>query len=200
MARLTRRESLKLLALAPLAAGFTWSGSDAKKARERLDSASSVAPESFAPEFFTPHEFDTVRLLADMILPADERSGSATDAGVPEFMDFMMIDRPVMQTPMRGGLAWIDYQCVEAGGTTFLESSDEVRRALLDQIAFPDTAPSELTQGVAFFNSFRDLTASGFWTSRMGVDDLQYMGNVFVPEWTGCPAEALERLGVSYDD
>lgn len=195
MARLTRRESLRLLALAPLAAGFTWSSSDAKLARERLARASS-----FAPEFFTPHEFDTVRLLVDMILPADERSGSATDAGVPEFMDFMMIDRPVMQTPMRGGLAWIDYQCVEAGGTTFLECSDEERSALLDRIAYPETAPPELSQGVAFFNSFRDLTASGFWSSRMGVDDLQYMGNVFVPEWTGCPAEALERLGVSYDE
>jgi len=195
MSRITRRESLKLLALAPLAAGFTWSSSDAKFARERLESASS-----FAPEFFTPHEFDTVRLLVDMILPADERSGSATDAGVPEFMDFMMTDRPGMQTPMRGGLAWIDYQCVEADGTTFLECSDEKRRALLDQIAYPETAPPELSQGVAFFNSFRDLTASGFWTSRMGIDDLQYMGNVFVPEWTGCPPEALEPLDVSYDE
>jgi arylsulfatase A-like enzyme len=102
--------------------------------------------------------------------------------------------------PIIHDIAWIDYQWVEADGTTFLECSDEKRRALLDQIAYPETAPPELSQGVAFFNSFRDLTASGFWTSRMGIDDLQYMGNVFVPEWTGCPPEALEPLDVSYDE
>ncbi len=195
MPELTRRESLKLLTLAPLAAGFTWDASDARRARDLADDTSS-----FAPTFFTDHEFETVKLLVDLIIPADARSGSATDAGVPEFMDFMMVDRLELQTPMRGGLAWIDYQCVETNGHTFLECSDDERRELLDRIAYPAGAPSEVSHGVAFFSSFRDLTASGFWSSRMGVDDLRYMGNVFVPEWTGCPPEALDRLGVRYDD
>ncbi len=195
MAELTRRESLKLIALAPLAAGFTWDASDTRRARDRVDRTAA-----FEPQFFTEDEYETVRLLVDLILPADDRSGSATDAGVPEFMDFMMIDRPSMQTAMRGGLAWIDAQCFEAAGRTFTASSDEERRALLDQIAYPETASPDISHGVAFFRSFRDLTASGFWSSRIGVDDLQYMGNVFVPEWTGCPPEALSRLGVSYDE
>ena len=195
MRSITRREALKLAALAPLAAGFTWSAGDARKAREMVAQASA-----FQPQFFTEHEYETVRMLVDMILPADERSGSATEAGVPEFMDFMMIDRPDMQVPMRGGLGWLDYEAYEHHGTSFLDATDEQRRALLDLIAWPEKAPAELSHGVAFFNSFRDLTASGFWSSRMGVEDLQYMGNVFVPEWTGCPPDALEKLGVSYDD
>lgn len=193
MSTLTRREILKLAALAPLAAEFTWAFSDVSKARHLVESAAA-----FAPEFFTEHEYETVRVLVDLIIPADERSGSATDAGVPEFMDFMMIDRPAMQTPMRGGLAWIDYTCVEMYGRSFLDGSDTERRALLNVIAYPASAPPEMSQGVAFFTSFRDLTASGFWSSRMGVDDLQYTGNVYVPEWTGCPPEVLEHVGVRY--
>ena len=112
----------------------------------------------------------------------------------------MMMDRPTMQTPMRGGLGWIDYEMTERYGTTFVEASDEQRRALVDLIAWPEQAPPEVSHGVAFFNSFRDLTASGFWSTRMGIDDLEYKGNVFVPEWTGCPPEALDQLGVRYDD
>ena len=131
------------------------------------------------------------------IIPKDERSGSATDAGVPEFMDFMMIDQPARQTAMRGGLAWIDRECLKRHDKTFLACTAEQRTALLDDIAWPQKANKELTHGVAFFNSFRDLTASGFWTTKMGMDDLQYMGNVFVPEWKGCPDEAVKKLGLS---
>lgn len=191
---MNRRDALKLAALAPLATGFSFSVADVRKARDLTDQASL-----FEPEFFTEHELETVRVLVDLIIPADDRSGSATDAGVPEFMDFMVIDRPDMQTPMRGGLAWIDYEMAQRYDTTFVDAGDAQRRELLDLIAWPEHAPEELSQGVAFFNSFRDLTASGFWSTRMGVDDLGYTGNVFVPEWNGCPPEALNQLGVSYD-
>ena len=156
MSSISRRELLKVAALAPLAAGFAFSPADVRKARD-LAKASPAA----APQFFTEHEFEMVNVLVDLILPADERSGSATDAGVPEFMDFMMIDRPSMQTPMRGGLAWIDYESHQRFDTTFVDASDEQRRAILDDIAYPEEAPEELSHGVAFFNSFRDLTASG---------------------------------------
>ncbi|MEX0747881.1 MAG: gluconate 2-dehydrogenase subunit 3 family protein, partial [Rhodothermales bacterium] len=127
MQNITRREALKLAALAPLAAGFTWSAGDAQKARDRVAKASA-----FPPQFFTEHEYETVKVLVDIILPADERSGSATEAGVPEFMDFMMIDRPDMQVPMRGGLGWLDYETYERHAATFLDSTDEQRRSLLD--------------------------------------------------------------------
>jgi hypothetical protein len=156
--------------------------------------ASHPAP----PGFFTPHEYETVRVLVDLIIPRDERSGSATDAGVPAFMDFMMIDRPDNQTRIRGGLAWMDAECERRFGKTFVACSDPERTALLDDIAWPERAKPGMSQGVAFFNRFRDLTASGFFSSKMGVDDLRYEGNTYVREWTGCPTAALEKLGVHY--
>lgn len=198
---MNRRESLKLVSLAALAAGFTWSPYDIQVAQEQRQAPGRTATDDdFEPAFFTTHELKTVKMLADLVIPADERSGSATDAGVHEFMDFMMMDRPTMQLPMRGGLAWIDYRCDKLFGTPFIECSDEQRSQVLDSIAYPEMAAPEDSQGVDFFNSFRDLTASGFWSSQIGVEDLQYIGNTFVAEWKGAPPEVLEHLGVSYDD
>jgi hypothetical protein len=97
---------------------------------------------------------------------------------------------------MRGGLAWLDRECHDRCGKTFLECTDGERTALLDLIAYPKKAPSELTQGVAFFNLFRDYVASGFFTSKMGIGDLQYMGNAPRGTWNGCPPEVLRKLGV----
>ena len=135
-------------------------------------------------------------LLVDIIIPKDERSGAATDAKVPEFMDFMMDDQPARQTAMRGGLRWIDAQCEKRYDKRFLECSDAERTAVLDDLAWPQRAKPEFLHGVTFFNSFRDLTAAGFWSSKMGVTDLQYTGNTMMPEWPGCPPEALKKLGV----
>jgi hypothetical protein len=108
-----------------------------------------------------------------------------------------MIDQPDRQAAMRGGLGWIDLESRESFWSAFADSSAEQQAALLDLIAWPDRAPEELSHGVAFFTSFRDLTATGFFTSKIGFDDLRYMGNEFVTEWKGCPAEALRRLGLS---
>ena len=188
---------LRLLGAAPLAAGFTWTDAEAAQAARATQAARRPArPAAYKPKFFTAHEYATVGVLADMIIPKDERSGSATDAGVPEFMDFLMDDAENRQTPMRGGLAWIDLECQERYDKRFLECTVEQRTAVLDDIAWPQKAKPEFAHGVAFFNSFRDLTAAGFWSSKMGVDDLQYTGNVPVSEWTGCPPEALKKLGV----
>ena len=198
---MNRRESLKLVSLAALASGFTWTAHDIQVAQEHKNSSQKARlTASFDPAFFTSHEVETVNILVDLIIPADERSGSASEAGVPEFMDFMMTDRPTMQLPMRGGLAWIDYRCEKLFDNTFVDCSEEQRIQLLDSIAYPDIAAPEDSQGVAFFNSFRNLTATGFWSSQMGVEDLQYIGNTFVPEWTGCPPEILDHLGLSNDD
>ncbi|MGH7476757.1 MAG: gluconate 2-dehydrogenase subunit 3 family protein [Longimicrobiales bacterium] len=197
-----RRTAAKLIALAPLAPALNWTRIEAEDAARlaRSARASAVAGgTAYDPQFFTAHEYATVRELADMILPRDERSGSATDAGVPEFMDFIMIDSPGRQTAMRGGLAWLDDLCQERHGSRFIDCTLEQRGALLDQLAWPARAPAELSHGVAFFNSFRDLTATGFWSSKVGVEDLQYMGNRAVRSWDGCPPAALEKLGVSYD-
>jgi hypothetical protein len=196
MNKLDRRSMLQILGAAPVAAGFTWTDAEAAQAARKAQATQATRPAAFKPKFFTTREYAMVRVLVDLIIPKDERSGSATDAGVPEFMDFMMNDQPARQTAMRGGLAWIDLECQDRFDKRFLECTAAERTAVLDDIAWPAKARPEFSQGVAFFNSFRDLTASGFWSSKMGVQDLKYMGNVMVPAWKGCPDEALKKLGL----
>ncbi|PYR24850.1 MAG: transcriptional initiation protein Tat [Acidobacteria bacterium] len=197
MSTITRRRALKLFAAAPAAAALAWTPAEAEQAQGqaqqiRRDAARRGVP--YRPKFFTAHEYATVAVLVDMIIPRDERSGSATDAGVPEFMDFMMIDDVKRQTAMRGGLALVDHLCEQRFDKRFLDCADADRRQLLDEIAFPASAPRSLDHAVTFFSSFRNLTASGFWTSKMGVADLQYQGNTFVAQWHGCPPPAIDKL------
>jgi gluconate 2-dehydrogenase gamma chain len=199
----TRRTLLKTLVAAPVAAGFVWTEAEAQQAHTHAQTARRAAQRTgaaFKPKFFTPHEYSTVRVLVDLIIPKDERSGSATDAGVPEFMDFIMTDSPGRQTAMRGGLAWLDRECVTRHDKNFLACAAAERTAVLDDIAWPQKAKPEFSHGTAFFSSFRDLAASGFWSSKMGTDDLVYMGNVVVAEWKGCPDTVLEKLGLDPTD
>jgi hypothetical protein len=115
-------------------------------------------------------------------------------------MDFILVAYPENQLWMRGGLAWLDTECRRRFATDVLGADPAQRGQVLDAIAWPDRAPAGLHQGVEFFNHFRDLTASGFWSSQMGVADLQYKGNVYVAEWQGCPPEQMAKLGVRYND
>lgn len=229
-----RRAVLKLLGAVPLAGGFALTEAQAQTAHQRVGRQKAADD---VPKFFTPHEWATVRVLVDIIIPRDERSGSATDARVPEFMDFV-IDDPLAEpsqrernkVQMRGGLAWLDRECARRfEGRRFLEASEAERTAVLDDIAYPkekDTQPERsasfhavaqpdktvdltpeapedpdakldrMSHGVAFFSAFRDLTASAFWSSEMGVKDIGYVGNAFVAEWKGCPPEVLAKLGL----
>ena len=197
---MTRRDAVQLLAALPAAAFLSWPTAQQEKARNFVNNALRAAAEGtpYAPKFFTAAEYRTVRILADMIIPRDERSGSASDAGVPEFMDFTMTDRPRSQECMRSGLAWIDAQSKSRFAKAFADASQSQREAILNDIAWPGKAPASMADGVSFFNRFRDLTATGFWSSEIGVKDLRYMGNVFATNWNGCPPEALKKLGVSY--
>ena len=196
---MNRRDALKILLAAP-AASLSWTDAEAAQAAASAQAArAATTAKPFVPKFFTASEFRLVSVLADIVLPKDERSGSATDAGVPEFMDFMMIDQPTRQVAMRGGLAWLDVECQQRFDKIFLNCTEAERTAVLDDIAWPSKAKPEFAHGVAFFNNFRDLTATGFWTTRMGIDDLQFMGNRSVARWNGCPPEALKKLGVSYE-
>ena len=195
-----RRTLLKLISAAPVAAGFVWTEAEALEAHQQARAARTAGQGSralFKPKFFTAHEYATVRVLVDLIIPKDERSGSATDAGVPEFMDFMMVDQPTRQTAMRGGLAWIDRECLDRYDKLFLACTAAQQTALLDDIAWPQRGAPALAHGINFFTSFRDLTSSGFWTTKMGIDDLQYLGNTGVAEWKGCPEEVVRKLGLT---
>lgn len=217
MSDVDRRSALKWIAGAPFAVAFGLTRAEALSAQEHAAEAlrEAAAGQVYQQVFFTSREWQTVRVLVDLILPADERSGSATDAGVPEFMDFLMTDpveedraREERQVAMRGGLAWIDAECRRRFGHDFAASTEAQHEELLDDVAYSTGEEDEededgpldrravpLRHGPAFFNSFRDLTAAGFWSSKTGVKDLGYVGNT-AEYWTGPPPEILRRLGL----
>ena len=199
MSNMTRREALRIMALVPIAGSLGCTLQDIGQAALQVD---DVAGSGFPlePQFFTPDEWQTVRVLVDLIIPADEKSGSATDALVPEFMDFMLNESSESrQQQFRDGLDWLDAESGRRFNIAFTDADDAQRRAILDDIAWPDRAPAEMEDAVRFFNSFRDMTAAGFFSSRIGYEDLEFRGNEFVAQWDGCPQEALDKLGVSYD-
>jgi hypothetical protein len=142
---------------------------------------------------------ETITILADIIIPKDEVSGSASEAKVPEFIEFIVKDMPSNQTPMRGGLRWLDLRATKLFGKSFKQCSEADRIKLVDEIAYPKKAKPEVAQGVAFFNLMRDLTATGFYTSKIGVADIGYAGNQ-PNQWNGVPDDVLKQYGVAYTE
>ena len=186
---LNRREALALVTSLPLALTIT--------PEEAAAAAVQVAQSKpYALRFFTPGEYATVVALSDLILPRDARSASASEAGAPEFIDYIVAEQPARQTAMRGGLVWLDSECRRRFDKAFVDCSDAERRQVADDIAWPRKARPELSHGVAFFTAMRDLVATGFWSSRIGVEDLGYMGNRPVADFS-VPDEILKQLGVS---
>ncbi len=150
-----------------------------------------------AETFFDPHEMNTITVLSDIVIPADEVSGSASAAGVPAFIEFISKDMPEHQVPLRGGLMWLDTECRRQFGKRFTDLSKADQLKMVDQIAYPGKAKPEMSYGVTFFNRFRNLVVTGFFTSEMGVKDLDYKGNT--PNvWDGAPEEELKKFGLSY--
>ena len=205
MSQMNRRDALKAFAMVSTANFLEVGSPQLERALRGMETLAENAEQGqqapYTPKFFTRREWATVRMLADYVIPRDAKSGSATDAKVPEFMDFLLADKEASvtnQTSMRGGLAWLDTEARERFGKTFITATDAQRRQILDDIAFPRRAKPEFTHGVAFFNRFRDMTAAGFFSSAMGWKDLQYVGNRF-NHWDGCPQPALAKLGVTYD-
>ena len=151
------------------------------------------------PNFFTEHEMATITLLSDIIIPKDAVSGSATDAKVPEFIEFIVKDMPDHQVPMRGGLKWLDLHSYKKHSKAFTECSSKEQIGIVDEIAYPQKAAPALAQGVSFFNKIRDLVTTGFYTAEIGVKDLGYMGNV-PNRWEGVPDEVLKQHGFAYTE
>ena len=148
--------------------------------------------------FFTDSEMEMVHILSDIIIPVDEESGSATEAGVPDFIEFMMKDLPNLQVPIRGGLMWLNIECGKRFGSPFAECSESQRMEVIDAIAWPENADEEMMYGVRFFNRMRDLVSTGFFTSRVGVEYLGYKGNA-PGFWDGVPEEVMKKHGFEYD-
>lgn len=203
-----RRKYLKTLAVGTVGAGLLVQCKPSKK-QEPLDLGKELnlyrTPEEQAREkelmadkFFTDHEMKTIAVLSDIIIPKDDKSGSATDAGVPDFIEFMAKDQPHHQTPLRGGIKWLDLQCMRRFDADFVSCTPEQQIQMVDEIAYPEKAKPEMKQGVAFFNRMRDLTACGFFTSKIGIEDLGYVGNR-PNQWNGVPQDVLDQYGMEYD-
>ncbi|WP_423145998.1 gluconate 2-dehydrogenase subunit 3 family protein [Rubrolithibacter danxiaensis] len=203
---MNRRESLKFIGLTTLSTGVLLEAckTDNKTAAVAgNDTSDTTGREDFEIErlkklreetFFTEHEMATITVLADIIIPKDEVSGSASDAKVPEFIEFIVKDIPDHQVPMRGGLRWLDLQALNRFGKTFKDSTADQQIEIVDDIAYPMKAKPEMQQGVAFFNRMRNLTASGFYTTKMGINDIGYKGNS-PGKWEGVPADVLAKYG-----
>jgi gluconate 2-dehydrogenase gamma chain len=150
-----------------------------------------------AKKFFSIAELATLKILVDIIIPADGKSGSASQAGVPDFIEFIAKDMPQHQTPLRGGLMWLDNVSKSTFGKKFAALTSENRIKIIDLIAYPKKAKPEHSQGVSFFNLVRNLTATGFFTSKIGMEDLGYKGNT-PNQWEGVPSEVLAKYNLSY--
>jgi len=208
-----RRKSLKLIVTGAVATPIAIAGckTDDKKTVETKEPVFNLDrnPDEIKYEksllaqekFFTDHEMATITILADIIIPKDDISGSASDAKVPEFIEFIVHDMPQHQVPMKGGLRWLDMQCLTRHEKTFKDCSEQQRIEIVDLIAYPEKAKKskELTQGVAFFSLMRNLTASGFYTSEIGVKDIGYQGNK-VSQWNGVPDDVLKQYNLSYTE
>ena len=209
-----RRKSLKLLALGTAsgsllldackqadrkAAVEAHNNGESKLTIDRTAEEAAVEERLAGQKFFTEHEMATISVLSDIIIPADEVSGSATEAKVPEFIAFIVIDKPEHQVSMRGGLRWLDMQMVRRHEKAFKDCNREQQLAMVDEIAYPAKAKREMGQGVSFFNLMRNLTATGFYTSEIGIKDLGYMGNR-PNQWNGVPDEVLKQYNLSYSE
>lgn len=166
---------------------------------DRMEEEKAAYKKTIGDTFFTPHEMATIAVLSDIIIPADEISGSATQAKVPDFIEFIVKDKPEFQTPMRGGLRWLDIQMSKLYGTSFKDSNTQQQLSIVDAIAYPNKAKPGMKQGVSFFSLMRNLTATGFYSSEMGIKDMGYAGNK-PNQWNGVPDEVLKQYGLSYTD
>ncbi|MFA6085957.1 gluconate 2-dehydrogenase subunit 3 family protein [Mucilaginibacter sp.] len=148
-----------------------------------------------AEKFFDAHEMATITLLADLIIPKDEHSGSASDARVPDFIEFIVKDEPEHALPMRGGLRWLDVKCLNKYNNEFKSCTPQQQLEILSAIAYPMQATPDMAAGVTFFNKMRELTSIGFFTSKIGIEDLGYKGNS-PTKWEGVPADVLKQYGL----
>jgi hypothetical protein len=222
-----RRKSLKAIAVGTLSASVLLDACktdnkkevDAKSAEpaltlDRAEEEKKREKELLSTTFFTPHEMATITILADIIIPRDDISGSASDAKVPDFIEFMVKDRPDNQIPMRGGLRWLDVESLKRFEKPFKDLDQKQQLNIVDDIAYPEItykdekgndiqkgkkAKMGMAQGIAFFSLMRDMTVSGFFTSEIGVKDVGYAGNT-PNKWNGVPDDVLKQYGLAYSE
>jgi hypothetical protein len=187
----SRRDVLRTLAVGATAGSVLTMipAQAAEFAHNLVQKEKAAAAGKYAPKFFPAKQYETLVSLCDTIIPKDEKSGGAVEAGAPEFIDLITSENVDYQTQLGGGLMWLDNHCIDEFGKVYMECTPEQRKTTLDLIAYRKnaTARPELHQGVAFFAALRNMTCDGFYTSKIGIEDLQYIGNVSRTEFPGCP-------------
>ena len=184
------------------------SGFDPLPPSNPLAAGTPTDPDMLAPVVpwdmvLTDEELRLVADLADVIIPADDRSPAASAVGVPDYVNEFVSapDHADQLTQLRGGLAWLNRTARERFGAADFPALTTVQKhEICDLVRFEPDAPEELKPQARFFDQFRDMCSTGFWTTEEGMRDLGYLGNVPLPSWDGPPAEVLERLGLTGDD
>jgi gluconate 2-dehydrogenase gamma chain len=189
---ISRRDILKTLAMGAVGGSVLQviPAQAAEFAHQMVRKEKAASPTGkYAPKYFSAHQYETVSALCDAIIPKDEKSGGAVEAGAPEFIDLLTSENPEYQLKLGGGLFWLDNFCIDKYEKVFLECTPEQRKEVLDLIAFRKNAKQNptLSQGVAFFAFLRNMTCDAFYTSKIGIADLQYIGNTSLHEFPGCP-------------
>jgi gluconate 2-dehydrogenase gamma chain len=188
---ISRRDVLRSLAVGATAGSVLTMipAQAAEFAHALVQKEKAAAAGKYTPKFFSPHQYETLLSLCDTIIPKDEKSGGAIEAGAPEFIDLITSENVEFQIQLGGGLMWLDNHCVDEFGKVYMECTPGQRQTTLDLIAYRKSgkARPELKQGIAFFAALRNMTCDGFYTSKIGIADLQYIGNTSVHEFPGCP-------------
>ncbi|MEP6646464.1 MAG: gluconate 2-dehydrogenase subunit 3 family protein [Saprospiraceae bacterium] len=205
-----RRKTLKSMLVGGIAGPLMLAGCQQEEDKTKQANSTYLGPygrtdkekehdaKVMAASFFSEHELATIAVLCDLILPATSAAVSATQAGVPEFISFIVKDLPDHQVPLRGGMMWLDHRSKKLFGKVFMMSTPDQQKQMLDEIAWPDQSSPEVEQGVAFFSLIRNLVMTGYYTSKEGLKDLGYQGNV-ANVWDGVPADVLAKHNLSYD-
>lgn len=208
-----RRESLKSIVLGTVAGGLALHGCKPENVASESEALQEAAElygrtkkekerdaELNADQFFNEHELETIGVLSALILPANDKFPSAKDVGVPEFIEFVVKDMPHYQTPIRGGLMWLDHTSNTRFEEEFKSITEDQQKEILDEIAYPDiTKPQgEWPLEERFFLNMRNITLTGYYTTKTGIEDLGYKGNQF-NVWDGVPNDVLEQHGMAYE-
>jgi gluconate 2-dehydrogenase gamma chain len=181
-----RREVLRILGTAAAAAQFPGFSKWGFACGHIGNAALQIKPAVYRPQFFTAPEFAMVERLTDIIIPNDGAPG-AKEAGVAEFIDFMVASDPEVQYEFRTGLTWLNVQAERINGKRFAELAPEQQTSLLEPLGFKDKARPGEEDGVRFFRTVREYTVIGFYTSEIGYKALDNPALKFYSESPECP-------------
>lgn len=208
---MNRRDTLKSIILGSVATGFALNGCSPNVSNSeelptlnetplygRTENEKLRDKKLFEATFFNEHELLTIAVLCDIILPKSDNYASATEADTEAFIAFIAKDIEAHQVPLRGGLMWLDSFSNKSFNKEFIACSEEEQFHICDQIAYPEKTKPELIQGEAFFTRMRNLTLTGYYTSKIGMKELGYKGNT--PNvWDGVPDHILKKHGFEYE-